>query len=45
MRSERTTVSEYIEELPTDRRKAIEVVRQTILEHLPEGYEEAMNWE
>jgi hypothetical protein len=44
MRSDATTVREYIEELPTDRRKAIEVVRQTILEHLPEGYEEAMNW-
>jgi uncharacterized protein YdhG (YjbR/CyaY superfamily) len=44
MRSEATTVDEYLAELPGERRKAIEAVRDTILSNLPEGYEEAMNW-
>jgi len=38
------TVDEYLAELPPDRRTAIETVRQVILESLPAGYEEAMNW-
>ena len=44
MRSEAPTVEEYLAELPEERREAIEGVRRVILEHLPEGYEEAMNW-
>jgi len=36
-------VEEYLAELPEARRDAIEAVRQVILEHLPEGYEEVMN--
>ena len=44
MRSEADTVEEYLDELPEDRRRAVETVRATILEHLPEGYEEVMNW-
>ena len=44
MRSQATTVEQYIKELPDDRREAIETVRQVILENLPEGYEEVMNW-
>lgn len=44
MRSNATTVDEYLSALPEDRRAAIAAVRQTILEHLPHGYEEAMNW-
>jgi uncharacterized protein YdhG (YjbR/CyaY superfamily) len=44
MRSDATTVGQYLSELPEDRRAAIETVRKTILENLPEGYEEAMNW-
>lgn len=44
MRSEAKTVEEYLEELPGDRREALERVRETILEHLPAGFEEAMNW-
>lgn len=44
MRSDAATVEEYLEGLPDDRRRAIETVRHTILEHLPEGYEETMNW-
>jgi uncharacterized protein YdhG (YjbR/CyaY superfamily) len=44
MRSEASTVDEYLSELPPDRRQAIETVRRVILENLPEGYEEVMNW-
>ncbi len=44
MRSSASTVEEYLAELPEERREAIEAVRQVILDHLPEGYEEAMNW-
>ena len=44
MQSDAKTVEQYIAELPPDRKDAIEKVRQTILENLPEGYEEAMNW-
>jgi uncharacterized protein YdhG (YjbR/CyaY superfamily) len=44
MRSDASTVEEYLAKLPGDRREAIETVRQVILENLPAGYEEAMNW-
>jgi uncharacterized protein YdhG (YjbR/CyaY superfamily) len=44
MKSEAQTVEEYIKELPPERQEAIKKVRQVILDNLPEGYEEAMNW-
>jgi uncharacterized protein YdhG (YjbR/CyaY superfamily) len=44
MRSDAGTVDEYLSDLPDDRRAAIATVRQAILENLPQGYEEAMNW-
>jgi uncharacterized protein YdhG (YjbR/CyaY superfamily) len=44
MQSDAATVADYLSALPDDRRAAIETVRQTILENLPDGYEEAMNW-
>jgi uncharacterized protein YdhG (YjbR/CyaY superfamily) len=44
MRSEAASVDQYLAELPDDRRNAIDTVRDEILENLPEGYEEAMNW-
>lgn len=44
MRSEADTVVEYLASLPEDRRSALETVRRTILDNLPEGYEETMNW-
>jgi ribosomal protein S7 len=44
MKSEATTVKEYLAELPEDRKTAIETVRKTILERLPDGYKETMNW-
>jgi hypothetical protein len=37
-------VEQYLSELPDDRREAILAVRKVILENLPAGYEEAMNW-
>jgi len=44
VRSSAGTVAEYLAELPPERRQSIESVRRIILEHLPAGYEEAMNW-
>jgi Domain of unknown function (DU1801) len=44
VQSAATTVAQYLEELPADRREMIAAVRETVLAHLPEGYEEAMNW-
>ena len=44
MRSEATSVDQYIAELPDDRRVAIETVRDTIAANLAPGFEEAMNW-
>jgi uncharacterized protein YdhG (YjbR/CyaY superfamily) len=44
MQSKATTVEEYLKELTPERREGIAAVRKVILENLPEGYEEAMNW-
>jgi hypothetical protein len=44
MKSTATTVKEYLEELPEDRRAAIQAVRKTILKHLPKGYEEVLQY-
>ena len=44
MRSNATTVEQYLSELPNDRLEALEAVRDVILENLPDGFEEAMNW-
>ncbi len=44
MKSKAKTIHEYLAEMPPDRRKAIKKVRKTILENLPSGYEEALNW-
>jgi len=44
MKSTALTIEEYLSELPQERREAITKVRRTILENLPEGFKEAMNW-
>ena len=44
MQSDAETVAEYLESLPEERREAIVQVRDVVLSHLPEGYEEVMNW-
>ena len=43
-RSSASTVNEYLDELAPDRREQIEVVREIVLENLPDGYSESMNW-
>ena len=44
MQSKATTVKQYLDELIPERREQIEAVREVILENLPEGYEEVINW-
>ncbi len=44
MRSEAATVEDYLAELDPERKDALNKVRQTILDNLPAGYEEVMNW-
>jgi hypothetical protein len=44
VRSDAATVDEYLAGLPPDRRDAMQRVRQVVLEHLPEGYEERMQY-
>jgi uncharacterized protein YdhG (YjbR/CyaY superfamily) len=39
-----TTVEQYLGELPDDRRDAIAEVRDVILDNLPDGFVETMNW-
>jgi Domain of unknown function (DU1801) len=44
MQSKVATVEEYLAELPEDRRKAIEAVRQVILKNLDKDYEEGIQY-
>ena len=44
MTSNAKTVEEYLASLPEDRREAISQVRKVILDNLPEGYEEGMQY-
>jgi len=39
-----TTPAAYLANLPEDRRKIISAVRDLILQNLPEGYQETINW-
>jgi hypothetical protein len=43
-RSKAGTVAQYLRELPPDRRAVVSAVRDVILENLPAGYQESMNW-
>lgn len=43
-KSNAQTVEEYIEELPEYRREPIVEIRELILNNLPDGYEETINW-
>jgi hypothetical protein len=44
MQSKATTVEQYLSELPDDRRKALEAVRQVILKNLDKDYEEGIQY-
>jgi len=44
MKSDATTVPEYLASLPADRRAAIQSVRDVILANLDQDYEECMLW-
>jgi uncharacterized protein YdhG (YjbR/CyaY superfamily) len=44
MQSKATTVQQYMDELPEDRVEAMTKMRNTILENLPDGFEEAMSY-
>lgn len=44
MHSDATSIEEYLAGLPDDRREAIAAVRDVVLDRLPEGVVERMNW-
>jgi sugar/nucleoside kinase (ribokinase family) len=44
VQSKANTVADYLAQLPAERRQAIEAVRAVILENLPTGYEESMQF-
>jgi hypothetical protein len=44
MTSKATTVDQYLADLPEDRRKALEAVRQVILKNLDKDYEEGIQY-
>lgn len=44
MQSEATSPEQYIAELPEDRKPIIEKLRNIILENLPDGFQEQMNY-
>ena len=39
-----TTPADYLASLPEDRREIISAIRDLILQNLPEGYQETINW-
>jgi len=44
MKSKATTVEAYLDQLPEDRRAALQAVRKVIVKHLPKGYEETLQY-
>jgi uncharacterized protein YdhG (YjbR/CyaY superfamily) len=44
MQSKATTPEQYIRELPEDRKQAVIKLRETVLENIPEGFEEQMSY-
>ena len=44
MQSDATTVDDYLAELEPDRKASVAAVRDVILENLPDGYEEVMQY-
>lgn len=44
MQSKAITPQEYLNELPSDRKAAVEKLRNTILENLPKGFQEVISY-
>lgn len=44
MKSEATTPEAYLEQLPEARQAVVSRLREVILEHLPDGFQETMNY-
>ena len=44
MQSNATTVEQYLAEIPADRRPVFDAVRRTVLEHLPAGFVEGVQY-
>lgn len=44
MKSQATTIEEYMEQLPAERQKPMQDLRTTILENLPKGFEETISY-
>lgn len=44
MQSKATSPQDYLNELPTDRKSAVTKLRDTLLENLPEGFQECMSY-
>ena len=44
MKSKASTIEQYLEELPDERREALKAVRKVILKNLPKGYEEVLQY-
>ena len=44
VKSSAETDKEYLEELPKEKREVVSRIREVILNNLPDGYEENMNW-
>lgn len=44
MQSKATTVHEYVNQLPEDRKEAMQKLRNTILKNLPKGFSETMSY-
>jgi len=44
MQSTATSVDQYIDELPEERKEVISKLRETVLNNLPDGYKECMNY-
>lgn len=42
--SQTASVSAYLKSLPANRRKVVSAVRDVVLENLPKGYQESINW-
>ena len=44
MRSDAATVAEYLDEIPTHQIDIVRELRELVLNNLPDGYYETMNW-